>query len=213
MDKLICLGKNYLDHAHELGDAVPEKPVVFFKPPSILRTARKMGERLLLQIPKGSSDLHHECEIVGKISQDLYQCTVEEAEAAVTEYTLGLDMTLRTLQSELKSKGHPWERSKIFLDSAVIGPWVKKKDFPQPMNTSFSFKLDGLLKQEGNPQHMRIKIAEALSEISQTIPIKSGDLIFTGTPAGVGPVSADQVGELQWGPVQFSVKWIPALSG
>src|ERR1700722_8471836 len=98
MDKIVCVGKNYLEHAKELGDAVPDRPVLFIKPPSVLRAARKGGERLQLKIPPGSTEVHYECEIVIRMNRDGFCMTREEAKASIGDVTLGLDLTLRDVQ-------------------------------------------------------------------------------------------------------------------
>ena len=207
MDKIVCVGKNYAEHAKELGDAVPDKPVLFIKPPSALKVAAQKGERVSLRIPPETGALHHECEIVLKISRDGYRMSLGEAQTAICEVTLGLDMTLRDLQAKLKKQGHPWEVSKAFLDSAVVGPWIKTADFGQYLDTFFKLSLDGNLKQTGRASQMTLSPAECVAYISQHFPLKKGDLVFTGTPAGVGPVTAGQVAQLEWGPIQYQVTW------
>lgn len=208
MDKIVCVGKNYLEHAKELGDAVPERPVLFIKPPSVLRTARANGERLSLRIPPGTSEVHHECEIVLRLNRDGYRMSLEEARAAIGEVTLGLDMTLRDVQGRLKKQGHPWEISKTFLDSAVIGPWVAVGEFRDYLEEPFRFSVDSVVKQNARGSEMGMKPDECVAYISEHFPLKAGDLIFTGTPAGVGPVRAGQSAELSWGEhVRYRVSW------
>jgi 2-keto-4-pentenoate hydratase/2-oxohepta-3-ene-1,7-dioic acid hydratase in catechol pathway len=208
MDKIVCVGKNYLDHVREMGGPAPEKPVLFIKPPSVLRAARAIGDRMQLRVPPGATELHHECEIVVRINTDGFQMTLKEAEDAISEVALGLDMTLRDVQSKLKQQGHPWEASKTFLDAAVIGPLLKLKDVPRYLDEPFVFALDGEVRQKGVGKDMGLKPAECVAYASQHFPLKAGDLIFTGTPAGVGPVRAGQVGELSWGErYRFTVAW------
>lgn len=213
MDKIVCVGKNYLEHAKELGDAVPERPVLFIKPPSVLRAARANGERLALRIPPEASEVHHECEIVLRLNRDGYRMSRDEARGAISEVTLGLDMTLRDVQARLKKQGQPWEVSKTFLDSAVVGPWVAAKDFSGYLDERFTFTLDGVAKQQACGREMGMKPDECVAYISEFFPLKAGDLIFTGTPAGVGPVRAGQVAALAWGDrVRFEVSWAPYSS-
>ena len=210
MDKIICIGKNYLDHAKELGDAVPERPVLFLKPPSVLRAARTNGERLALRIPPGYEDIHHECEIVLRLSRGGYRLSLADATAAISDVTLGLDMTLRDLQTKLKKQGHPWETSKAFLDSATVGPWVPVAKFPDFTEENFTFSLDGQVKQQGLGREMRFGPGECVAMVSEHFQLVPGDIIFTGTPAGVGPVRAGQIAELSWGNrVRYSVSWTP----
>lgn len=196
MDKIICLGKNYLEHAKELGDAVPEKPVIFLKPPSVLKTV-KNGETLRISLPKNHGSVHHECEIVCRIT----------SKGRVEAVTLGLDMTLRDLQSGLKKNGQPWTVAKVFDGSAVIGPWIPLETFQEWESTSFSFSLDGKLRQKGKGSEMSMKVEEALPYIASYFPLCEGDLLFTGTPAGVGPVASGQTAHLQWANLAYSVTW------
>ncbi len=208
MDKIICLGKNYLDHAKELGDAVPEKPVLFLKPPSVLKQAYSAGEVLELKLPrKDAGAVHHECEIVLKLSQGGFELSIEEAAAAIESVTLGLDMTLRERQAGLKKAGHPWEISKVFPSSAVAGPWVKVRDFADYLDREFSFELDGTVKQKGTGRQMMFGVAACVAHASQYFELIPGDIVFTGTPAGVGPVLPGQKARLSWGPIQYFVQW------
>lgn len=209
MDKLVCVGKNYLEHAKELGDAVPERPVLFLKPPSVLLQAGA-GQDSLIQapLPPERGDVHHECEIVVRLNRGGENLSVHEAEQAIGEVTLGLDMTLREVQGKLKKAGAPWEISKVFRGSALVGPWVPASEFPDWQTEEFSFTLDGNLRQKGRASEMRLSVAECIAYASEHFPLVAGDLIFTGTPAGVGPVRAGQRGELRWGSrVRCAVQW------
>jgi 2-keto-4-pentenoate hydratase/2-oxohepta-3-ene-1,7-dioic acid hydratase in catechol pathway len=189
MDKIICIGKNYLDHAKELGDAVPEKPVLFLKPPSVLVSAKQMGETLAVSLPRNRGAVHHECEIVVRIN----------AQGTIDAVTLGLDMTLRNVQEQLKKNGHPWEIGKVFAGSAILGPWISLAEFPDYLERDFSFSLDGKLRQQGRGNQMRLLPKDCVSYAREFFPLCEGDVIFTGTPAGVGPVQAGQPSELRWG--------------
>jgi 2-keto-4-pentenoate hydratase/2-oxohepta-3-ene-1,7-dioic acid hydratase in catechol pathway len=210
MDKIVCVGKNYLEHVQEMGGPIPERPVLFIKPPSILRAARAIGDRMQLRIPPDAGELHYECEIVVRVGVDGYRMSVDDAEDAITEVTLGLDMTLRDVQTKLKEQGHPWEVSKTFMDSAVIGPLIKLKDAPKYLDEPFMFAVDDVVKQKATGKEMTLKPAECVAYASQHFPLRAGDLIFTGTPAGVGPVRVGQVGLLSWGErFRFSVAWVP----
>lgn len=207
MDKIICVGKNYLEHAQELGDAVPDKPVVFLKPPSVCRQARENGETVLLSLPLGVGEIHHECEIVLKLAKGGYRVSLAHAEEMIEGFTLGLDMTQRDRQAQQKKDGHPWTTSKVFPDAAVVGPFLLKKDFPDFLSTEFSFSVDGNVRQKGVANQMSLSPAACVAYVSEFFPLEKGDLIFTGTPAGVGPVSPGQAGKLRWGPIQYSVRW------
>lgn len=201
-DKIICVGKNYLDHARELGDPVPEKPVLFLKPPSVLKQATAWGQTLVAHFPPDCTEAHYETEIVLQMKQ-----------GKIAAVTLGLDMTLRERQSLLKKNGHPWTTGKVFVDAALIGPWIPIQEFQDFMSTPFSFKLDGETKQQAHGQDMTFKPDELIPYINEFFPICENDLIFTGTPAGVGPVKAGSKALLSWGNFQYSVEWhtAPAL--
>ena len=207
MDKIVCVGKNYLDHAKELGDAVPEKPVLFLKPPSVLRAATRPSEKLALRLPADAGSVHHECELVVRLVRGGFRLSVAEAEKAIGWLTVGLDMTLRDRQALAKKNGHPWETSKVFPDSAVVGPWVEAGKFPRWLETSFTLSIDGEVRQEGKGVQMSMRPAECIAYASEFFPLLEGDLLFTGTPAGVGPVAAGQTGELRWGDIAYAVTW------
>src|SRR5258708_6102141 len=128
MDKMICVGKNYLEHAKELGDAIPEKPVLFLKPPSASLLVDRAGRKVEAILPQGRGSIHHECEILIRINE----------RGAIDAVSLGLDMTLRDVQADLKKKGHPWELSKVFKNSAIIGPWIPIRDFPDYLEEEFT---------------------------------------------------------------------------
>ena len=190
MDKVICVGKNYFEHARELGDEVPAKPVLFLKPPSVV--AQLKGDQrapLVVVLPSSRGSVHYECEIVLRV----------DSHGVVDAVTLGLDLTLRDLQTELKKQGHPWEVSKVFAQSAVVGSWISVKDFSHFLSEPFVFLLDGVVRQKGLGREMRFLPEECLKYAHESFPVCAGDLIFTGTPAGVGPVQSGQKGVLQWG--------------
>lgn len=198
-DKIICIGKNYLEHAKELGDAVPEKPVFFLKPASCSLQSSFAEEVLDVALPKDRGSIHHECEIVLRINSRF------EIEAV----TLGLDMTLREVQADLKKKGHPWEIAKVFSGSALLGPWIQVEAFPRFLETEFTFWLDGELKQRGQGTQMRTSALDCITEAAQNFPLRAGDVFFTGTPAGVGPVKPGQTAELKWGnDLILKLRWV-----
>jgi 2-keto-4-pentenoate hydratase/2-oxohepta-3-ene-1,7-dioic acid hydratase in catechol pathway len=195
MDKLICVGKNYLEHAQELGDAVPEMPVLFLKPPSVAVAVQQKGE---VELPKGVGSIHHECEIVVQIDH----------QGVIQAVSLGLDMTLREVQGALKKQGHPWEISKVFRGSAILGPWIRLHDFPNYLGEEFTFSLDGKVCQRGRGSQMRLSPEKCISYANQHFPLCDGDVVFTGTPAGVGPVVPGQLAEVKWGKyLSYQVKF------
>jgi acylpyruvate hydrolase len=207
IDKIICVGKNYLEHAKELGDAVPEKPVLFLKPASVLRQASSWGEQIHLEFPVGDTAVQPECEMVLRIACDGYQMTPAQANNAISDLTLGLDMTLRTRQTELKKQGHPWTTAKVFKDAAVIGPWIPFNQFKNYLETEFQLLINGKLQQAGKGIDMRMSPQALLVYISQFFPLKAGDIIYTGTPAGVRSISKDTRAEIHWKDFSYSVVW------
>lgn len=212
IDKIICIGKNYLDHAEEMkkaaGDAVPEKPVLFLKPPSAALFVNRIGDSVEARLPRNRGDAHHECEVVIRLKSGGENLTLAEAEASIDAVTLGLDMTLRDLQAKLKKSGHPWEVGKVFTASAIVGPWISYQEFPDYLTSPFSFVMGGTTRQQGRGSEMRLSPAECIAYASEYFPLRAGDLLFTGTPAGVGPVHSGDEGELHWrGQKLFSVRW------
>lgn len=206
-DKIVCVGKNYIEHAKELGDKVPDEPVIFLKPPSVLRQVDHWNETLSLSLPNIKTDLHYECEVVLKLQKSGYMMSTEEAKSAIGFVSIGLDMTLRTLQTKLKKDGHPWTISKIFIDSATIGPWIPIGEFSDYMQTEFSLSINNQIKQKAIPHTMTFKPIELLVYISKFFPLCEGDLIYTGTPAGVGAIHPGDIAQLSWGKYKYFVNW------
>ena len=207
IDKIVCVGKNYLDHAKELGDAVPEMPVLFLKPASVLKQASNWGEQMHLEFSFEDSSVQPECEIVLRVAHDGYKMTTAEARNAVSDITIGLDMTLRTRQSELKKQGHPWTTAKVFRNAAILGPWIPYTQFNDYMETEFQLLIDGTLRQCAKGADMMMKPENLIVYISQFFPLKSGDVIYTGTPAGVTSISRNTRAEVRWHNLSYSVKW------
>lgn len=189
MDKIICIGKNYLEHAKELGDAVPENPVVFLKPPSIALHVKNMGDFLAVKLPQGRGQVHYECELILRL----------RAGGVIEAVSLGLDLTLRDLQTEMKRKGLPWEAAKVFSGSAILGPFIPVQEFEGFLTQSFQFLLDGREVQKARGHEMRFSPEHCIQYVKSLFPICEGDVLFTGTPAGVGPLISGQRGDLHWG--------------
>jgi len=187
MDKIICLGKNYDDHIKEMKDAAPERPVLFIKPPSV---AHPIKDNELITLPWESGEIHHECEIVFK----LYKKNI-------IGVALGLDLTLREVQRELKAKGHPWEISKVFKNSAIVSDFKSQRDFPQWQTTPFTLKVNGEIRQSSSLEKANYKADAIIHYINDFFPLNDGDLVFTGTPSGVGPLKVGDVVEMIWGPI------------
>jgi acylpyruvate hydrolase len=207
VDKIICVGKNYAEHAAELGDAVPEKPVIFLKPPSVLRQAQSWGVTLESDLPPGESMVHHECEIVLRLDKGGYRLSLAEAQQCIGAVTLGLDMTLRDRQTLLKKNGHPWTISKVFPDSAFVGPWIPLKEFSDYLEVPFHFEVGTEIRQVGKGKEMIFGPAQCVALASEFFPVCPGDCLFTGTPKGVNRIVANQTGRLVWKHFHYSVHW------
>lgn len=186
--KLICIGRNYSEHAKELKNEIPKEPVFFMKPDTAVL---KGGAAFYL--PDFSSEIHHELELVLLISKNGKNIAEKFASTYYDKIGLGIDFTARDLQQACKEKGLPWEKAKAFDNSAPLGEFVTKSEFPDLNNLSFQLHINGELRQEGNSNDMLFNFDKIISYVSQFITLKTGDLIFTGTPAGVGPV---KIGDL-----------------
>jgi 2-keto-4-pentenoate hydratase/2-oxohepta-3-ene-1,7-dioic acid hydratase in catechol pathway len=180
--KIICVGRNYRAHAEELGNAVPEVPVIFCKPDSALLPPRNP-----FVIPPWTQDVHHEIEWVVRISKVGKYIEPRFAHHYIDAMTVGLDFTARDLQSELKSKGLPWERAKGFDGSAVLGTWSDLPETTQPHH--IRLEKNGTTVQDGSTAEFLTPIEDLIAFVSQYFTLKKGDVLFTGTPAGVGPVA------------------------
>lgn len=185
--KIICIGRNYAEHARELGNEIPENPVIFMKPDTAVL---KKGSDFY--IPEFLNDIHYELEIVLKISKGGKY--IQEANAAnyFDEIGLGIDFTARDLQSQLKAKGLPWELAKGFDGSAVLSDFYRKEDFDMK-NLNFSLLKNKEEVQEGNSSLMIFSPEKIIAFVSKYFTLKVGDLIFTGTPKGVGKVSENDI--------------------
>lgn len=183
--KIICIGRNYQDHISELSNQRPKDPVVFIKPDSAV-----LPREQDFYIPDFSSDIHYEVEVLVKIKKVGKYISPEFAHLYFDEVGLGIDFTARDLQEELKLKGLPWEKCKGFDGSAVIGEWRDSKDLPQLNSIDFSLEKNGETVQQANTKEMLWSIEQLVSYVSTFFTLKKGDIIFTGTPAGVGAISA-----------------------
>ena len=182
--KIICVGRNYTDHIRELENNKPKEPVLFLKPDSSIILNSKP-----FFIPDFSQNIHYELELIIKISR-LGKHIQEKFSHKYYDFIgLGIDFTARDLQSDLKSKGLPWEKSKAFDGSCFISKWINKSEFNDVKNLNFNLKKNGKTVQKTNSKLMLWKIDELISYISTFFTLKIGDVIFTGTPAGVGKVS------------------------
>ena len=181
--KLICIGRNYTDHIEELENERPEEPVVFLKPDTSILLKKQP-----FFIPEFSDDVHYEVEILVKIKKVGKYISKKFAPTYYDEIGLGIDFTARDLQKELKSKGLPWEKAKSFDGAAVIGDWIPKTSVQNVDAISFHLLKNDEKVQEGSTHLMLWKIDEIIEYVSKYFTLKIGDIIFTGTPAGVGSV-------------------------
>jgi 2-keto-4-pentenoate hydratase/2-oxohepta-3-ene-1,7-dioic acid hydratase in catechol pathway len=185
--KIICIGRNYADHAKEMKSELPTEPIFFMKPDTAL-----VKEGSDIYLPEFSNEIHFECEVVIKINKAGKFIQKEFARNYYSEITLGLDLTARDLQTKCKEKGLPWELAKAFDNSAPISSkWISISDI-NLSDINFQFFQNGELKQNGFTKDMIFSIDELISYVSKFITLKTGDLIYTGTPAGVGPI---QIGD------------------
>lgn len=193
MDKIICIGKNYLKHAKELGDAVPTEPIYFIKPPSACVQIETKEQRIAW--PE-QGELHHEVELVLKLSR-------KNSTWIFSHYTFGLDMTMRDIQSRLKKAGLPWEKGKVFKNAAIVGPWRPVSSMDEVLNLEFSISIDGKVRQKDFGREMRWQPSALLEDLQRWLPLCDGDLLFTGTPDGVGPIKDKDQIEVRGGDIQY----------
>ena len=185
--KIFCIGRNYVDHAKELNNPVPSQPLVFMKPASAL-----VKDGSPFYYPEFSKDIHFECEIVlkmGRAGKSIPHCMAIEM---IDEITLGIDYTARDIQKKCKEKGHPWEIAKAFDYSAPVGIFSDFKEF-ENKDIEFRLEKNGTVVQNGKSSEMIFDFATLIVHLSNYFTLKKGDLIFTGTPAGVGPVEKGDI--------------------
>lgn len=192
--KIVCVGRNYAKHAKELGNEVPNFPLIFLKPASVIIHS---GEEIVH--PNYSNEMHYEVELVLLIGKEIKNGNSEEALNAIAGYGVGLDMTLRDIQSELKAKGHPWTLAKVFDGSAVLGDFIPAEEFSPTFEEEIKLELNGEIRQKSQLKNMLFKPSEIVKYISEKMTLEKGDLIFTGTPEGVErTVAGDTLqGEIQ----------------
>jgi len=198
--KVVCLARNYSEHIKELGNETPEKPVLFIKPTSSI-----IGHQETVIIPDYSKNCHHEVELavlIGKFGKNI---SAKDALNHIAGYGVGLDMTLRDVQNELKQKGLPWEIAKGFDTSCPLSEFVPAAEVVDPHNLRISLKVNDQLRQDGSTSQMMLKIPQIIEAVSGIFTLEEGDVILTGTPSGVGPVQSgdrmfaeiEQVGYLE----------------
>lgn len=184
--KIICVGRNYSAHAKELNNPVSTEPVIFLKPDTAL-----IPKKLPFFYPSFSKDVHYEAELVVRINKVGKNISEKFAHKYYNQISMGIDFTARDLQAKLKEKGLPWEKAKGFDSSAPVGKFVDKNEFDNLNQLNFSLSINGEQKQVGNTSNMLFSIDALIAYVSQYFTLKIGDLIFTGTPEGVGPIKID----------------------
>lgn len=186
--KIICVGRNYSEHAVELGNAIPEKPLLFLKP-----TSAYIEEGSPIKIPVGCSSLHHEIELGVVIKTKCTKIKPEDVMSHVGGYCLALDMTARDFQDEAKKKGHPWTLAKGFDTSCPVSPFIPREKIMDPHNIEIWCSVNGVAKQRGLTKDMIFNVPTLLSYISTYFTLEPGDVVLTGTPSGVGPIKVGDV--------------------
>lgn len=185
INNIFCIGRNYVEHAHELQNEVPDQPLVFLKPSSSVILA---GDTI--RIPPQSSNVHHEVELVAAIGKKGKNIPEKKALSYVAGYGIGIDVTARDVQQRAKEKGHPWSVAKGFDTFAPISTFVSAENLPDPQNVDLEIAVNGEMRQSDNTKLMIFPVAELISYLSTIFTLNPGDLIFTGTPKGVSPLAS-----------------------
>lgn len=191
LGKIVCVGRNYAEHARELNNPVPDEPLLFIKPAT---SAVHLTRPIIL--PRNKGAVHYETELAVLIGRPLTNASDSDAAAAILGYGLALDLTLRDLQSELKAKGHPWERAKCFDGACPLSPFVPAERLPRGHQT-FTLDIDHKRRQTGNTRDMLNQVVPLIAHMSCHFTLLPGDVILTGTPSGVGPLEAGQTLSLE----------------
>lgn len=186
--KIVCIGRNYADHIEELNNERPDEPVVFIKPDTTIGQSNTP-----FYLPDFSSAIHHEIELLVRINRIGKHIQEEFASKYYDQISVGIDFTARDLQAQLKAKGLPWEKSKSFDGATVVGEWVDKTQFKNLQNLDFELTNNGKVVQKGNTAMMLYTIDQLIAYVSQYFTLKIGDVLFTGTPAGVAAVAQEDV--------------------
>lgn len=186
--KIICIGRNYVNHIAELQNERPAEPVVFMKPDTAV-----LQKQYPFIIPDFSDEVHYEVEVIVKISKVGKYIDAKFAHKYYDEISVGIDFTARDVQDALKAKGLPWEKAKAFDGSAVVGDFVPKTDYASVDDINFELHKNGNVVQQGNTSHMIWKINELIAEVSKYVTLRTGDVLYTGTPEGVGKVAEGDV--------------------
>ncbi|HEY4743212.1 MAG TPA: fumarylacetoacetate hydrolase family protein [Desulfuromonadaceae bacterium] len=194
--KIVCLGRNYAEHARELGNEVPAAPVIFMKPATAI-----IPDGAAVRIPSWSQECHHEVELALLIGRECRGVSAEQAMAHVAGFGVAIDMTLRDVQDRLKSKGLPWDIAKGFDTSCPLSDFVPTSLIADPHDLTLQLRVNGQLRQNGTTAAMIHRVPQIVAHISGIFTLEPGDVILTGTPSGVGPVRAGDVMEAEIGGV------------
>jgi 2-keto-4-pentenoate hydratase/2-oxohepta-3-ene-1,7-dioic acid hydratase in catechol pathway len=190
--KVICVGRNYMLHIKELNNEVPTQPILFMKPASALCSIAQP-----VSIPSDQGECHNELEVAILIKDSLTKASLEQAQHAIWGVGLGLDLTLRDVQTKLKDKGHPWERAKAFDGSCPMSQFIPITQFPDLADIEFRLLVNGEIRQQGNTVDMMLPILELLVEITKQFTLLPGDIVLTGTPKGVAALSQGETLSLE----------------
>lgn len=179
--KIFCVGRNYAEHAKELKNDIPTEPVIFIKPKSAL-----LPDNIPFYYPEFTNELHYECELVFRIGKNGKYIRDYRADKYIDAVTVGIDFTARDIQNELKKKGLPWEKAKAWDHSAILGEWIELREIDLKNPIEFSMELNDVTVQNGNSKNMIFSVGKIIENISRYFALHIGDIIYTGTPAGVG---------------------------
>lgn len=191
VNNIYCIGRNYVDHIAELKNETPTEPVVFMKPNNSI-----LADGGIINLPPYSRSVHYECELVVLVGRDSDGLGDEDLCGIIAGFGVGLDLTARDIQGRLKEKGLPWTKAKGFRGAACLSDFVAAAALPQPQDCTFTLSVNGGLRQKGQTSHMIYPIAAILRELAESYGLKAGDVVFTGTPAGVGELHSGDKLEL-----------------
>ncbi|RUO70605.1 fumarylacetoacetate hydrolase family protein [Pseudidiomarina salinarum] len=197
--KIVCVGRNYAAHAAELNNPLPAQPLLFMKPATAVTWLPEV------RIPDGHGACHHELELAVRIGTRLRRATQEDAMRSISHYGLALDLTLRDVQDRLKAAGQPWERAKAFDGSCALSDWLPAAGIDPQQPLELQLSINGEVRQRGNSGDMLYSVGALLADISQQFTLLPGDVVLTGTPAGVGPLQVDD--QLQLRLAQGANSW------
>ncbi|AOV97205.1 isomerase/hydrolase [Edwardsiella hoshinae] len=183
VSKVVCVGNNYRDHIREMGSQVAPQPVLFIKPESALCDLRQP-----IAIPHGLGEVHHEVELAVLIGTPLSHASEDRVARAIAGYGVALDLTLRDIQRECKQQGYPWEKAKAFDGACPISGFIPESEFGDAQNANLTLSVNGEVRQAGNTRDMLTPLLPLISYMSRFFTLRAGDVVLTGTPAGVGPV-------------------------